>query len=96
MVQRVWISGIAADRRRTERRSQIASVETEIQRYVRPAYLEAGRNRQTLKVAERALADYFEAAVQVAGTADAKPVCNWIATELLGRLNAAGKTMSHQ
>lgn len=44
-------------------------------------------------VAEAALADYFEKAVAVAGADAAKPVCNWITTELLGRLNGAKKTI---
>ncbi len=41
--------------------------------------------------AERALADYYEAAVKVG--APAKPVANWITTELLGKLNAEGKAL---
>jgi aspartyl-tRNA(Asn)/glutamyl-tRNA(Gln) amidotransferase subunit B len=45
-------------------------------------------------VADRPLADYFEAAITVAGPEAAKPVCNWIATELFGRLNAAGKPIT--
>ena len=39
--------------------------------------------------ATRALADYFEAAVKAG--APGKPVANWISTELLRRLNEAGK-----
>jgi aspartyl-tRNA(Asn)/glutamyl-tRNA(Gln) amidotransferase subunit B len=39
--------------------------------------------------AARALADYFEAAVRAG--APAKAAANWISTELLGRLNDAGK-----
>ena len=42
--------------------------------------------------ATRALADYFEAAV-LAG-APAKTASNWISTELLGRLNDAGRDLS--
>jgi aspartyl-tRNA(Asn)/glutamyl-tRNA(Gln) amidotransferase subunit B len=45
-------------------------------------------------IGDRALADYFEAAVKVAGTEAAKPVCNWIATELLGRLNAINRPIT--
>lgn len=45
-------------------------------------------------VADAALAAYFEEALAVAGQAAAKPVCNWISTELLGRLNASGKSIS--
>jgi len=45
-------------------------------------------------VAEHALADYFESAVKFAGVDAAKPVCNWITNELLGRLNAVSKTIS--
>ena len=44
-------------------------------------------------VASRELATYFETALDPAGAENAKPVCNWISTELLGRLNAAGKTI---
>ena len=40
--------------------------------------------------ADRAVADYFEA-VLAAGAADAKAAANWIMSELLGALNAAGK-----
>ncbi|MGB9402322.1 MAG: Asp-tRNA(Asn)/Glu-tRNA(Gln) amidotransferase subunit GatB [Candidatus Acidiferrales bacterium] len=39
--------------------------------------------------ASRGLADYFEAAVRAG--APAKVAANWMATELLGRLNASGK-----
>lgn len=39
--------------------------------------------------ASRGLADYFEAAVRAG--APAKAAANWMATELLGRLNASGK-----
>ena len=47
-----------------------------------------------LLVADRALADYFETALKAAGVEHAKPICNWIATELLGRLNASGKSIA--
>jgi len=42
--------------------------------------------------ATQALADYFEAAVRAG--APAKAAANWIATELLGRLNEAGKEIA--
>jgi len=45
-------------------------------------------------VSEAILADYFEKTVAAAGTDNAKPVCNWITNELLGRLNAAKKSIS--
>jgi aspartyl-tRNA(Asn)/glutamyl-tRNA(Gln) amidotransferase subunit B len=45
-------------------------------------------------VGDRFLADYFEQAVSKAGAEVAKPVCNWITTELLGRLNAASKPIT--
>lgn len=47
--------------------------------------------------ADKALADYYEAAVASAGAdraAAAKPVANWLTNELLGRLNADGKTIA--
>jgi aspartyl-tRNA(Asn)/glutamyl-tRNA(Gln) amidotransferase subunit B len=43
--------------------------------------------------ATRALADYFEAAVRAG--APAKSAANWISTELLRRLNEAGKGIEH-
>jgi aspartyl-tRNA(Asn)/glutamyl-tRNA(Gln) amidotransferase subunit B len=43
--------------------------------------------------ATRALADYFEAAVRAG--APAKSAANWISTELLRRLNEAGKEIEH-
>lgn len=42
--------------------------------------------------AERALADYFEEAV--AAPAPAKTVCNWLTVELLGKLNAEGRSIA--
>jgi aspartyl-tRNA(Asn)/glutamyl-tRNA(Gln) amidotransferase subunit B len=45
-------------------------------------------------VGDRVMADYFEKAVAVAGAEGAKPVCNWMTTELLGRLNAAKLTIN--
>ncbi|MFA5975796.1 MAG: Asp-tRNA(Asn)/Glu-tRNA(Gln) amidotransferase subunit GatB [Elusimicrobiota bacterium] len=45
-------------------------------------------------VGDQALALFFEAAVTRAGAEAAKPICNWITTELLGRLNAAKKSIS--
>ena len=47
----------------------------------------------TVLIGDQALADYFEKAAGAAGAEAAKPVCNWITTELLGRLNAAKKTI---
>jgi aspartyl-tRNA(Asn)/glutamyl-tRNA(Gln) amidotransferase subunit B len=44
-------------------------------------------------IGNKALAAYFEQAVAQAGADAAKPVCNWITTELLGRLNAAHRTI---
>ena len=45
-------------------------------------------------VGDKALAGFFEAAVAKAGSEAAKPVSNWITTELAGRLNAAKKSIS--
>ncbi|MBI5200717.1 MAG: Asp-tRNA(Asn)/Glu-tRNA(Gln) amidotransferase subunit GatB [Elusimicrobia bacterium] len=42
---------------------------------------------------ERALADYYESAVEVCGPKAAKTAANWLGTELLGRLNADKKTI---
>src|SRR5258706_1850019 len=47
----------------------------------------------TVLVGDKALATYFEKAVATAGTEAAKPVSNWITTELAGRLNASKKTI---
>lgn len=45
--------------------------------------------------AERPLADYFEAVLGSAGGAPvAKTAANWVTTELLGRLNNAGKSIA--
>ena len=44
--------------------------------------------------ADKNLADYFEAVITVSGKDSAKPSANWITTELLGRLNAGGKTIT--
>jgi aspartyl-tRNA(Asn)/glutamyl-tRNA(Gln) amidotransferase subunit B len=48
--------------------------------------------------ADKALADYYEKALERIGSAgersaSAKLLTNWVTTELLGRLNAAGKTI---
>ena len=43
--------------------------------------------------AERELGDYFDGAVQLAGEARAKAVCNWITGELLKLLHASGLDM---
>jgi aspartyl-tRNA(Asn)/glutamyl-tRNA(Gln) amidotransferase subunit B len=48
----------------------------------------------TVLVSDKFLAEYFELAVSKAGPEVAKPVCNWITTELLGRLNAASKPIT--
>ncbi len=48
----------------------------------------------TVLVGDQFLAKYFEQAVSKAGTEAAKPVCNWITTELLGRLNAASLSIT--
>ncbi|OGR89361.1 MAG: aspartyl/glutamyl-tRNA amidotransferase subunit B [Elusimicrobia bacterium RIFCSPLOWO2_01_FULL_59_12] len=48
----------------------------------------------TVLVGDRLLAEYFEQAVSKAGAEVAKPMCNWITTELLGRLNAAGRPIA--
>ena len=48
----------------------------------------------TVLVGDKALAGYFEDAVKKAGSEAAKPVSNWITTELAGRLNAAKKSIS--
>jgi aspartyl-tRNA(Asn)/glutamyl-tRNA(Gln) amidotransferase subunit B len=47
----------------------------------------------TVLVGDQALAGYFEKAALAAGAESAKPVCNWITTELLGRLNASKQTI---
>src|SRR5205085_1160690 len=47
----------------------------------------------TVLVGDKALAAYFEKAVSAAGSESAKPVSNWITTELAGRLNAAKKSI---
>lgn len=49
--------------------------------------------------AERSLADFYETALKEAAAAAnqaaaAKPVANWVSTELLGRLNASGTPIS--
>ncbi len=44
-------------------------------------------------VGEKALAAYFEKAVSKVGAESAKPITNWITTELLGRLNAAKRSI---
>jgi aspartyl-tRNA(Asn)/glutamyl-tRNA(Gln) amidotransferase subunit B len=48
----------------------------------------------TVLIGDRFLAEYFEQAVSKASPDVAKPICNWITTELLGRLNAASKSIS--
>lgn len=45
-------------------------------------------------VGDKALAAYFEAAVAKSGAEAAKPVSNWITTELNGKLNAAKRTIT--
>jgi len=45
----------------------------------------------TVLVGDKALAQFFEDAASVLGAQGAKPACNWITTELLGRLNASKK-----
>lgn len=45
-------------------------------------------------VGDKELATYFESAVKVSGPEAAKPVSNWITTELNGKLNAAKKSIS--
>ncbi|MCC5024644.1 MAG: Asp-tRNA(Asn)/Glu-tRNA(Gln) amidotransferase subunit GatB [Candidatus Synoicihabitans palmerolidicus] len=44
-------------------------------------------------VPDRELSDYFEAAVDAAGTSKAKAVANWIINDLLRELGAAGQTL---
>src|SRR5262249_15052307 len=45
-------------------------------------------------IAERALADYFDAAVRAHGSdSSARTIATWVANELLGALNAAGRTI---
>jgi aspartyl-tRNA(Asn)/glutamyl-tRNA(Gln) amidotransferase subunit B len=44
-------------------------------------------------VTDKALADYFEKTANIAGLEAAKPVCNWITTELLARLKVAKKSI---
>jgi aspartyl-tRNA(Asn)/glutamyl-tRNA(Gln) amidotransferase subunit B len=44
-------------------------------------------------IAEKPLGAYFEKAVAAANAEAAKPISNWLTTELLGRLNAAKKTI---
>jgi len=44
-------------------------------------------------IGDKALAHYFESAVEQASPDIAKPICNWMTTELLGRLNASSKTI---
>ena len=39
--------------------------------------------------AERALADYYESAVEAGGPSSVKTLAHWVGTDLLGRLNAA-------
>jgi len=48
----------------------------------------------TVLISDKALAQYFEQAVETAGSDAAKPVCNWLTNELLGRLNAVKKTIA--
>ena len=47
----------------------------------------------TVLVSDQALAAYFEKAAAKSGAEAAKPVCNWITTELLGRLNTTKKSI---
>ena len=48
----------------------------------------------TVLIGDRFLAEYFEQAVSKASPEVAKPICNWITTELLGRLNAVSKPIT--
>lgn len=70
-----------------------------------PELPEARRTRFTEKLglspydaavltADKALADYYEVALASAGASAAKTLANWASSELLGRLNAAGKAIS--
>lgn len=43
---------------------------------------------------ERALADFYDRTLALAGEAAAKPACNWISAELLGLLNADSKSIA--
>jgi aspartyl-tRNA(Asn)/glutamyl-tRNA(Gln) amidotransferase subunit B len=61
------------------------------ERYVRGGI--APDDAKTL-VGERALADYFDIAVTHAGEEIARPVANWILTELLGALNAGSLSIT--
>jgi aspartyl-tRNA(Asn)/glutamyl-tRNA(Gln) amidotransferase subunit B len=44
--------------------------------------------------ADRGLADYFEAAAALVKPSAYKAVCNWLTVELLGKLNAVGKSVT--
>jgi aspartyl-tRNA(Asn)/glutamyl-tRNA(Gln) amidotransferase subunit B len=47
----------------------------------------------TVLIGDKSLAAYFEEAVAKAGSEAAKPVSNWITTELAGRLNASKRSI---
>jgi len=47
----------------------------------------------TVLVGDQALAQYFEDATSVLGAQGAKPACNWITTELLGKLKSSKKSI---
>jgi len=61
-----------------------------MQEYGLPAY------DATILVAEKEVADYFEAAIhaQGGGAQRAKAIANWITSDLFGRMNEAGQSIS--
>jgi len=61
-------------------------------RFMRDYGMREGEARQL--IAERALADYVDAAIRAHGdVASARNIASWIANELVGALNAAGKSI---
>jgi len=44
-------------------------------------------------IGDKALAQYYEAAMAKVSPEAAKPLCNWVTTELMGQLNASSKTI---
>ena len=48
----------------------------------------------TTLTASQEMADYFEAAVAIAGKANAKPCANWVMVDLAARLNKEGKELT--
>ncbi len=63
------------------------------ERYVK-VHKVAADDARTL-VSERALADYFDAALKAhPGDESGRTIANWMLTELLGALNASGKTIA--